>query len=123
MQNFIQLIYNNTGLYIHEEDTETLYNKIYARMKLLNFSSLEKYYQLLNTSNYQSNSSDSSECEFTADLECRMLHRWRAIFPSILVKQLIPDYDSWNILISGTDINPEAIKKAKRGIFTAASKR
>ena len=36
---------------------------------------------------------------------------------AILVKQLIPDCDKWNILILGTDINPESIEKAKRGIY------
>lgn len=36
---------------------------------------------------------------------------------AILVKQLIPDCDKWKILILGTDINPESIEKAKRGIY------
>ncbi len=42
---------------------------------------------------------------------------------AILVKELIPDYAKWNILILGTDINPEAIEKAKRGIYDSWSLR
>ena len=36
---------------------------------------------------------------------------------AILVKELIPDLSAWEISILGTDINPEAIAKAQRGIY------
>jgi len=40
---------------------------------------------------------------------------------AILVKELIPDLSDWEIFILGTDINPEAIAKAQRGIYEAWS--
>ncbi|WP_026735990.1 CheR family methyltransferase [Fischerella sp. PCC 9605] len=42
---------------------------------------------------------------------------------AILLKELIPDLDRWNLMILGVDINQEALKKAKRGIYTAWSLR
>jgi chemotaxis protein methyltransferase CheR len=36
----------------------------------------------------------------------------------ILLKQLIPDWDKWKILVLGTDINQKAIEKAQRGIYS-----
>ena len=36
----------------------------------------------------------------------------------IILKQLIPDWDQWKILILGTDINQAAIEKAQRGIYS-----
>ncbi|MFB2833892.1 CheR family methyltransferase [Aerosakkonemataceae cyanobacterium BLCC-F167] len=36
---------------------------------------------------------------------------------AILIKELIPDLDNWNILVIGTDINYKAIEKAKQGIY------
>ncbi|MEG4284499.1 CheR family methyltransferase [Microcoleus sp. A006_D1] len=36
----------------------------------------------------------------------------------ILLKQLISDWDKWNILVLGTDINQQAIEKAQRGIYS-----
>ncbi len=40
---------------------------------------------------------------------------------AILVKELIPDWDKWNILILGTDINSQSIEKAKQGIYDSWS--
>jgi chemotaxis protein methyltransferase CheR len=40
---------------------------------------------------------------------------------AVLVKELIPDLHNWNILILGTDINLEAIAKAKRGLYDSWS--
>lgn len=41
---------------------------------------------------------------------------------AILIKQLIPDWETnWDILILGTDINLETLKKAKQGIYSAWS--
>ncbi len=40
---------------------------------------------------------------------------------AIMVKQLIPDLIDWNILILGTDINPESIEKAEQGIYDSWS--
>ncbi|KJH71372.1 CheR family methyltransferase [Aliterella atlantica] len=57
LQQFLQLIATHTGLHIREQDRENLAKKIYTRMKLLNISSPEHYYQLLNASNGNSNSS------------------------------------------------------------------
>ncbi|RMF84095.1 MAG: tetratricopeptide repeat protein [Nitrospinota bacterium] len=40
---------------------------------------------------------------------------------AILLDQLLPGYTGWNILILGTDINPQALEKAKRGLYGAWS--
>jgi chemotaxis protein methyltransferase CheR len=40
---------------------------------------------------------------------------------AILLKELIPDPEQWNLMILGVDINQEALKKAKQGIYTAWS--
>ncbi|NER38917.1 MAG: tetratricopeptide repeat protein [Oscillatoria sp. SIO1A7] len=37
---------------------------------------------------------------------------------AILVRELIPDWEDWQIFILGTDINPEAIAKAKLGTYS-----
>ena len=37
---------------------------------------------------------------------------------AVLVRELIPDWENWQILILGTDINREAIAKAKLGIYS-----
>ncbi len=37
---------------------------------------------------------------------------------AILIDQLFPQLNGWNIAILGTDINPDSIKKAKKGIYT-----
>ncbi|MEG4964639.1 MULTISPECIES: CheR family methyltransferase [unclassified Microcoleus] len=36
----------------------------------------------------------------------------------IILKQLIPDWEKWNILVLGSDINQEVIEKAQRGIYS-----
>ncbi|MEG4205688.1 CheR family methyltransferase [Microcoleus sp. Pol7_A1] len=36
----------------------------------------------------------------------------------IILKQLIPDWEKWDILVLGTDINQEVIEKAQRGIYS-----
>ncbi|NHC33079.1 CheR family methyltransferase [Scytonema millei] len=40
---------------------------------------------------------------------------------AILVKELIPDLSDWEVVILGTDINSEAIEKARRGIYESWS--
>lgn len=171
-QKFIQLISTNTGLHIREQDREDLHKKIYARMKLLNFSEPEKYYQLLKTEKDQKNFSlatvsksewkeltlllTTDESYFFRDkgqislLKNRILPEfierkkktyfaegeakptlriWSAgcstgeepYSLAVLVKELIPDSSKWNILILGTDINPESIEKSKRGIYNSWS--
>ena len=168
IQHFIQLIATNTGLHIREQDKEALSKKIDTRMKLLNFTAPEKYYQLLNTEHNQSDSPlqtlrerewrelilllTTGESYFFRDkgqitllkdriLPELILHKKKAQYaegeakPSlriwsagcstgeepyslaILVTELIPDYNKWNIFILGTDINPESIEKVKRGIY------
>ncbi|KOP23547.1 chemotaxis protein CheR [Hapalosiphon sp. MRB220] len=42
---------------------------------------------------------------------------------AILLKELIPDLEEWHVIILGLDINKEALKKAKEGIYTAWSLR
>lgn len=37
---------------------------------------------------------------------------------AILLQRLLPDIESWNITIIGTDINAEALQKAEKGIYT-----
>lgn len=37
---------------------------------------------------------------------------------SIVLKQLIPDWERWEILVLGTDINEKAIEKAQQGIYS-----
>ena len=172
MQHFIQLISTNTGLHIREQDKEDLCNKIYSRMKVLNLSVAERYYQLLETGKEQSGYFQetkredewreltllltTSESYFFRDkgqinlLKNRILpellaHKkkthyikgeakqslriWSAgcstgeepYSLAILVKEVIPDWDKWNIFILGTDINSQSIEKAKRGIYDSWS--
>lgn len=40
---------------------------------------------------------------------------------AILVKELVPDLNEWNISILGTDINPESIAKAEQGVYDSWS--
>lgn len=40
---------------------------------------------------------------------------------AILLHELLPSYSDWQIAILGTDINPQAIAQAQRGLFTAWS--
>jgi chemotaxis protein methyltransferase CheR len=40
---------------------------------------------------------------------------------AILLKQLIPDWKNWDIFILGSDINLEALEKAKQGIYSSWS--
>lgn len=40
---------------------------------------------------------------------------------AIVVHQLIPDLASWNLLILGTDLNADAIAKARKGIYNSWS--
>lgn len=171
MQQFIQLISTNTGLYIREQDKDSLCKKIYARMKFLKFTLPEQYYQLLKTGKEQSNSQREilserewrelallltiGETFFFRDigqitlLKNRILPElieqkkaryatgeakpslriWSAGCSTgeephslaILVKELIPDLDNWDVLILGTDLNQESIEKAKRGIYDSWS--
>lgn len=37
---------------------------------------------------------------------------------AILLKELLPDLEQWNLMILGIDINQEALQKAKKGIYT-----
>jgi chemotaxis protein methyltransferase CheR len=37
---------------------------------------------------------------------------------AILLKELLPDLEQWNLMILGIDINQEALQKANRGIYT-----
>jgi|JI91814CRNA_FD_contig_81_744112_length_4278_multi_3_in_0_out_0_1 chemotaxis protein methyltransferase CheR len=37
---------------------------------------------------------------------------------AMLVKELLPDWPEWNLLILGTDINEEVMEKARKGIYS-----
>ena len=37
---------------------------------------------------------------------------------AIIIREILTDWEDWNILILGTDINPKAIEKAKQGIYS-----
>jgi chemotaxis protein methyltransferase CheR len=37
---------------------------------------------------------------------------------AIVIQKLIPDWEDWNILILGTDINKDALDKARQGIYS-----
>jgi len=37
---------------------------------------------------------------------------------AILLQELLPELEAWNLFILGMDINPEALEKAKKGIYT-----
>jgi len=58
--------------------------------------------------------------------ESRSLRLWSAGCSSgeepyslaIMVDELIPDKRGWDILIIGTDINPQIIERARRGVYT-----
>ena len=39
----------------------------------------------------------------------------------IIIKELIPDWQNWDIFILGTDINIDALERAKQGIFSSWS--
>ena len=160
LELFIQLIANNTGLHIRPQDRAALSQKIGVRMKTLNLSMPEKYYQLLEADTEQSQREwralivllTTTESYFLRDkgqfklLETviipelieyknqlkntsglmRSLRIWSAgcstgeepYSLAILIQKLIPDWEQWNILILGTDINEEALEKAKQGTYS-----
>lgn len=165
----IQLISNQTGLQIREQDQQDFCNKIYFRLKVLKLNTLEEYYQLLlsNSSKSASNRENNinewkellllltiGETYFFRDsgqlnlLKNKLLPEllankrekcdrnqkpslkiWSAGCSSgeepyslaILVKELVPDLNQWNISILGTDINPESITKAEQGVYDSWS--
>ncbi len=40
---------------------------------------------------------------------------------AMILRESIPNIDEWNLFLLGTDVNPEAIDKAKKGVFTQFS--
>ncbi len=40
---------------------------------------------------------------------------------AIVLREIIPDLDQWNLVVFGVDINQEALKKAEAGIYTSWS--
>lgn len=42
---------------------------------------------------------------------------------ALLVQELLPDYQQWQLLILGTDINPQVLEKARQGIYSPWSLR
>lgn len=160
LELFIQLIANNIGLHIRPQDRTALSQKIIVRMKNLNLSIPEKYYQLLEADTEQSQKEwrklivllTTTESYFLRDLgQFKLLEKvvlpqiieyknhlkevsglnpslriWsagcstgeEAYSLAILLEKLLPDWENWNILILGTDINEEALEKAKQGIYS-----
>jgi chemotaxis protein methyltransferase CheR len=155
---FIRLIAQHTGLEIRERDQADLSEKILVRMKALNISFPEYYYQLLESSSQESYQEwqnfvillTNLESYFFRDKEQFNLLRDRIIPDlikrkqynktiricsagcstgeeplsiAILLKELIPYPEQWKLMILGVDINQEALKKAKQGIYTPWSLR
>ncbi|MBD0302861.1 MAG: chemotaxis protein CheR, partial [Tolypothrix sp. T3-bin4] len=155
---FIRLIAQHTGLEIRERDQADLSEKIFVRMKALNISFAEDYYQLLESSSQESYQEwqnfvillTNLESYFFRDKEQFHLLRDRIIPDlikrkqhnktiricsagcstgeeplslAILLKELIPYPEQWKLTILGVDINQEALKKAKQGIYTPWSLR
>lgn len=155
---FIRLIAQHTGLEIRERDQADLSEKIFVRMKALNISFPEDYYQLLESSSQESYQEwqnfvillTNLESYFFRDKEQFHLLRDRIIPDlikrkqynktiricsagcstgeeplsiAILLKELIPYPEQWKLMILGVDINQEALKKAKQGIYTPWSLR
>ncbi len=169
IQKFVRLISAQTGLYIREQDRPILARKIASRMKSLQLTDAQQYYQVLASVSTNSNSPPAKsahrewrqlirllttiESYFFRDkgqfflLRHHLLpeliqHRrdvarlaenatkpslriWsagcstgeEAYSLAILVSELIPDLDRWDILIVGTDINDKALEKARRGVY------
>ncbi len=40
---------------------------------------------------------------------------------AIMLLQMIPDIDTWDLYLLGTDVNPQSIDKARQGVFTQFS--
>lgn len=108
LQHFIQLIAIHTGLHIREQDRQTLVKKIYARMKLLNISLPEDYYQLLNASNSQS----SSHEETASDRE------WKELALQLTIGESYFFRDRGQIQLLRNTILPKLIEQ-KRQASTA----
>jgi len=151
-QAFIRLITKHTGLEIRERDQVTLSEKIFLRMKALQLSFPEDYYQLLESPTFDSHQEwqklvvliTNLESYFFRDKEQLNMLR-NHLLPelinrkknnktirlcsagcstgeepyslAILLKELLPDLEEWNLLILGIDINQEALQKAKEGIY------
>lgn len=153
LNNFRQLISDQTGLFIRHQDNEKLRKAIAQRLKILKKSTPEEYYRLLayNTNHdYESEWKQltilltTAETFFFLDKGqfdllrhkilpelidqrkfAKKLRIWSAGCSSgeepyslaILVQELIPALRDWDIVILGTDINKDAIEKAKRGTY------
>jgi chemotaxis protein methyltransferase CheR len=171
IQDFIQLIAQQTGIQIQDKNQTELAKKIGVRITALKLPTPEAYYQLLlnqppqeiSDRRKQANSSaqewealtlllTTGETYFFRDrgqlnlIQTTILpeliaskNQVRAITqtkPSLriwsagcstgeeayslatIVRELIPNYLNWNLLILGTDINTESIAKAKVGSFS-----
>ncbi len=104
MHDFIRLISAHTGLHIRESDQEDLCKKIHARMKLLNFSVPEKYYQLLKSENNQSNSV----------LESLYQREWRELTLLLTTGETYFFRDQGQITLLKNRILPELIERRRK---------
>lgn len=152
IEAFVQLIAKQTGLEIRERDKGTLSEKIILRMKDFKLDDPESYYQLINSSTFEShqewnqfiNLLTNNESYFFRDKDqFRLLQNH--ILPeliqrqqnsksiricsagcssgeepyslAILLKELLPHPEEWNLRIVGIDINQEALNKAELGVY------
>lgn len=104
LQRFTQLIATQTGLHIREQDRQTLAKKIYTRMKLLNISSPENYYQLLNASN----SKTSARAETPSDRE------WKELSLQLTIGESYFFRDRGQIKLLTNTILPELIDRKRQ---------
>lgn len=152
LQRFMQIISEQTGLYIREQDIKKVRDTISSQIKLLRMSSPEEYYRLLETDTRErsqecqilTNCLTTGETYFFRDKgQFALLKNWilpelinarktehtlriwsagcatgeEAYSVAMLIDELIPEKKEWDITILGTDINHDAIKKARQGIY------
>ena len=147
----IQVISEQTGLNIREQDRDKFIETVSARIRFLKLSSSEEYYHFFKKDN-------KSKIEWQEITKClttgetyffrdrgqfsllkfsilpelielrkgrRALRIWsagcstgeEAYSIAILLNELIPSIKDWDILILGTDINEDALNKARRGYY------
>lgn len=152
LTTFRQLISEQTGLNIRDQDIDKFAGIISARIKFLRLPAPDEYYELLKTDSGKRGLEwkeiitrlTTGETYFFRDKgqfsllrlsilpklielqkEKKTLRIWsagcstgeEAYSLAILVNELIPDRRDWNVLILGTDINEDAINKAKTGRY------
>ncbi len=153
LKDFKQIISQQMGLRIRDDDNGKLKKSIFSRMKILKISDAEAYYRLLLFDTSDQNLEwrklatllttaetfffrDKGQFKLLRDrimpelIESRKNERKLRIWSAgcstgeepyslaILLDELLPQQTGWDILILGTDINKEAIDKAKQGVYS-----